>query len=84
MRTVYEVRVEETQSYGPRDIHVYVTGNGFLYNMVRTMVGEMLDLAWEKRTPKSLEKAYETGDRALLGKTMPAKGLTLMQVLYKE
>ena len=54
-----------------------------LYNMVRTMVGEMLDLAWGKRSLESLQKAYETGDRSLLGKTMPAKGLTLMQVDYK-
>ena len=84
VRTVYEVRVEETQSYGTRDVHVYVTGNGFLYNMVRTMVGEMLDLSWKKRTVESLQKAYETGDRSLLGKTMPAKGLTLMQVVYEE
>ena len=83
VRTVYEVRVEEGESYGSRDVHVYVTGNGFLYNMVRTMVGEMLDLAWEKRSLESLQKAYETGDRSLLGKTMPAKGLTLMQVDYK-
>ena len=83
VRTVYEVRVEETESYGTRDIHVYVTGNGFLYNMVRTMVGEMLDLAWKRRTLESLETAYQTGERALLGKTMPAKGLMLMQVVYE-
>lgn len=83
VRTVYEVRVEEGESYGTRDVYVYVTGNGFLYNMVRTMVGEMLDLAWGKRTEESLQKAYETGDRSLLGKTMPAKGLTLMQVDYE-
>lgn len=84
VRTVYEVRIEEGESYGSRDIYVYVTGNGFLYNMVRTMVGEILDLAWGKRTKESLQKAFETGDRALLGKTMSAKGLTLMQVIYQE
>lgn len=84
VRTVYEVRVEERINYGGRDIDVFVTGNGFLYNMVRTMVGEMLDLAMGKRTLESLKKAYETGDRSLLGKTMPAKGLTLMQVEYRN
>ena len=84
VRTVYEVRVEERISYGGKDIDIFVTGNGFLYNMVRTMVGEILDLAMEKRTKESLLKAYETGDRALLGKTMPAKGLTLMQVEYQN
>ena len=84
VRTVYEVRVEETESYGGRDLHIYVTGNGFLYNMVRTMVGELLDLASGRRTAESLKLAYETGARELLGKTMPAKGLTLMRVEYGE
>ncbi|MBO5027979.1 MAG: tRNA pseudouridine(38-40) synthase TruA [Clostridia bacterium] len=83
VRTVYEVRVEELQSFGGRDLKIYVTGNGFLYNMVRTMTGELLDLANGKRTAESLQQAYQTGERNLLGKTMPAKGLTLMQVEYE-
>ena len=82
VRTVYEVRVEETYSFGGRDLKIFVTGNGFLYNMVRTMAGELLDLATERKTKESLFVAYETGKRELLGKTMPAKGLTLMQVEY--
>ena len=52
--------------------------------MVRTMVGELLDLASGRRTAESLKLAYETGARELLGKTMPAKGLTLMRVEYGE
>ena len=84
VRTVYEVRVEESESFGGRDIRVYVTGNGFLYNMVRTMVGTLLAIADGKRTEQDVLEAYRTGDRNLLGKTMPAKGLTLMQVNYNE
>ncbi len=84
VRTVYEVRVEEGESFGSRDIKIYVTGNGFLYNMVRTMTGELLDLASGRKTAESLSEAYETGARELLGKTMPAKGLTMMQVVYEE
>lgn len=84
VRRIYRVRVEESESLGSRDIKVYVTGNGFLYNMVRTMVGELLDLAFKRRTKESLLKAYETGDRSLLGKTMPAKGLCLMNVAYTK
>lgn len=84
VRRVYRVRVEGGESLNSRDIKVYVTGNGFLYNMVRTMVGELLDLAFERRTKESLLKAYETGDRSLLGKTMPAKGLCLMNVEYTK
>lgn len=84
VRTVYEVRVEEGESYGSRDLKIFVTGNGFLYNMVRTMVGELLDLANGRRDEESLFQAYERGERALLGKTMPAKGLTLMSVDYGD
>ena len=82
VRRIYQVRVEEGESYGSRDIKMFVTGNGFLYNMVRTMAGELLDLAMEKRTKESLFTAYESGERGLLGKTMPAKGLTLIEVEY--
>ena len=84
VRTVYEVKVEESCSFGSRNITVFVTGNGFLYNMVRTMVGELFDLAAGKRTKESLQVAYETGNRQLLGKTMPAKGLTLINVEYPD
>ena len=83
VRRVYQVRVEEGKSYGSRDLKIYVTGNGFLYNMVRTMVGELLDLALDRRLEESLFTAYETGDRSLLGKTMPARGLTLLNVEYE-
>ena len=82
VRTVYEVKVEEGESFGSRDIKIYVTGNGFLYNMVRTITGELLDLASGRRTKESLLRAFETGDRGLLGKTMAAKGLMLITVNY--
>lgn len=86
VRTVHEIRVEErrfeyAQGAG-REIDFYVTGNGFLYNMVRTMTGEILALASGKRTKESLLSAFETGRRELLDKTMPAKGLTLVNVDY--
>ena len=82
VRTVYEVRVEAGESWGSRDLKIYVTGNGFLYNMVRTLVGELLELARGKKSEESLKTAFEAGARELLGKTMPAKGLTLLQVVY--
>ncbi len=84
VRRIYHVRVEEGNSFGSRDIKFYVTGNGFLYNMVRTMVGELFEIASGRRTKESLLVAYQTGDRNLLGKTMPAKGLTLLSVEYGE
>lgn len=82
VRTVYEVRVEERENFGCREIDIFVMGNGFLYNMVRTMVGTLLDIASGRKTKEDLFSAYETGERSLVGKTMPAKGLTLIQVEY--
>ena len=83
VRTVYSVTVEERTEYGLRVVDVLVTGNGFLYNMVRTMVGELLDLSSGRRTEESLLLAYETGERGLLGKTLAAKGLTMLSVEYE-
>lgn len=84
VRTVYEVKVEEMETFALRVVKIYVTGNGFLYNMVRTMAGELLDLASGKKAEESLQKAFQTGDRNLLGKTMPAKGLLLQSVEYNQ
>ena len=84
VRTVYAVDVREREEYGLRVVDVYVTGNGFLYTMVRTMCGELLDLASGRRSVESLMKAYATGERGLLGKTLAAKGLTLMSVEYTD
>ena len=82
VRTVYEVKVEESFSLDSRDIRIYVTGNGFLYNMVRTMVGELLALSQGIKSEESLRECFATGNRSLVGKTMPAKGLTLLSVVY--
>ena len=84
VRTVYEVKVEEMETFALRVVKIYVMGNGFLYNMVRTMAGELLDLASSKKAEESLQKAFQTGDRNLLGKTMPAKGLLLQSVEYNQ
>ena len=84
VRRIYFVRVEESETFGGRDISVSVCGNGFLYNMVRTLVGELLELASGKRSEESLALAFASGKRELLGKTMPAKGLTSMSVEYGE
>jgi tRNA U38,U39,U40 pseudouridine synthase TruA len=47
------------------------------------MAGTLLDIASGKRKKEDLFSAYDTGKRELLGKTMPAKGLTLVHVNYQ-
>lgn len=64
------------------NIAVYVTGNGFLYNMVRTLVGTMIYYAAGRLTEEDIVRSLEECDRNSVGKTMPAKGLTLESVEY--
>ena len=84
VRTVYSVQVVERKEYATKVVDVFVTGNGFLYNMVRTMVGELLDLANGRKSVEQLLLAYSTGERSLLGKTLAAKGLTMVEVVYQD
>ena len=63
-------------------VHIDVCGNGFLYNMVRIMAGAILECGTGKLPVSAVEEALGGGKRDLLGKTMPAKGLTLRSVDY--
>lgn len=82
VRTIYEIRIEKSESFLSEDIKIFVTGNGFLYNMVRSMAGELLEISSGRKTLEELEKALSSGERRLIGRTMPAKGLTLVEVKY--
>ncbi len=61
-----------------------VEGNGFLYNMVRILVGTMLEIGSGKRPVSDMEKAVECGVRSAAGATAPARGLCLMRVIYPD
>lgn len=80
VRTVYSIKVVKKSNL----IDVYVTGNGFLYNMVRIIVGAMLAVGYNKLDLSAVENALKTGERPILAKTMPPQGLTLYKVFYKE
>ena len=59
-----------------------VQGNAFLYNMVRTIAGTLMDIGKHKLDADCFRRALQTGDRLTLGVTAPACGLTLVRVLY--
>ena len=59
-----------------------VTGNGFLYNMVRILVGTLLEVGSGRLTIESVKNALLSGERKYAGKTMPACGLYLKSVEY--
>lgn len=76
VRTVYSVRVFDRGGV----YEIYVCGNGFLYNMVRIIAGELIAVGCGKK--EGITAAFESGDRKSLAKTMPAKGLVLIKVEY--
>ena len=78
VRTIYNIDIEKKDD----ELKVLVTGNGFLYNMVRTLVGTLLSVGQGEKTEDYIRKMLITGDRNLCGKTLAAKGLCLMSVEY--
>lgn len=82
VRTVYSAEIEERKGELCTEYALTVCGNGFLYNMVRIIAGEVIAVGCGKE--EGVSKAFLSGGRALLAKTMPAKGLTLERVEYCE
>lgn len=92
VRTVYSVdvvtrpfdntTVRADGKFFDGELSISVTGNGFLYNMVRIIAGTLVYVGIGKLTPEDVSRILETGDRKVAGKTLGAKGLTLMSVQY--
>ena len=64
-----------------QEVRFLFTGNGFLYNMVRILVGTLVEVGLRERTPESIPTLFG-GKRSDAGKLMEAKGLCLMEVEY--
>ena len=79
VRTIYKAEVRQD---GERII-IELTGNGFLYNMVRIISGTLLDVGLGKIEPNEIPDIIEKKDRTQAGKTLPAHGLYLVKVQYK-
>ena len=59
-----------------------VQGNGFLKQMVRNMVGTVLEVGQGLREPEEIEKIFSGRDREFAGRAAPSRGLCLVEVLY--
>lgn len=80
IRTIF--RIECIQQLG--GLRIEFEGNGFLYKMVRNIVGYALEIAKNKRSLNDLPEIFAAKDRRRIGQAAPAKGLFLMQVSYPE
>lgn len=78
VRKIFKAEVIE------KDDRVYIelTGNGFLYNMVRIISGTLVDVGMHKIEPEEILEIIESKDRKKAGKTLPAVGLYLVEVNY--
>ena len=68
----------------PRDVYIYVEGDGFLYNMVRILAGTLYEVGRGRFEPSQVDAILATADRRLAGPTLPPQGLTLEWVAYGE
>lgn len=75
-REIYDIQIKKRGNL----LTIEVTGNGFLYNMVRIIVGTLLEI--DKIGEENIISALLSGERKLVGKTMPPNGLYLKKVDY--
>ena len=78
MRTIYEITIKQCDD----EVMFVVRGSGFLRNMVRIMIGTVLDVGTGRMSVQRFGEVLESQNRKLAGKTVTAHGLTLENVEY--
>ncbi len=79
VRTIYSAEIKEMEN---NRIYIELTGNGFLYNMVRIIAGTLVDVGMGKIDVDTVPKIIEDKDRTKAGKTLSPSGLFLVKVEY--
>ena len=78
VRIIYNAEIKQSSDR----IFIELTGNGFLYNMVRIIAGTLVDVGLGKIEPEDLPEIINSKDRTRAGKTLPPYGLYLVEVKY--
>ena len=78
VRTITALEIERKGN----EMWISVQGTGFLYNMVRILVGTLVEVGEGKRTPQSMPDILDSLDRQQAGITMPPHGLMLEEIFY--
>lgn len=65
-----------------QELRIAVTGDGFLYNMVRIIIGTLIEIGKESRQPEEVCRILKAKDRELAGLTVSSRGLFLVEVRY--
>lgn len=80
VRTVQSIAITQDGS----DIVIRITGNGFLYNMVRIIAGTLIRVGRGFYTPEKVKEILEAKKRTAAGVTAPAAGLVLVKIDYRD
>lgn len=80
VRCVHSLDVEKNGDM----ISIRISGNGFLYNMVRIIAGTLMQVGMGAYPPEYVKEIIESKDRNMAGPTAPARGLTLVEIGYSE
>ncbi|SFJ38805.1 tRNA pseudouridine(38-40) synthase TruA [Thermoflavimicrobium dichotomicum] len=78
VRTIYRCQVCQEAN----GVYIEVTGNGFLYNMVRIIAGTLYEVGRHERNVQEIPQILAAKDRTLAGPTFPPEGLILFEVGY--
>lgn len=81
---ICDVSRSELLNLGEGRLEFWIAADHFVYNMVRIIVGTLVEIGLGRQAPESLEKALSGGGRNLAGPTAPPWGLTLNSVEYPE
>ena len=80
--TVRTIRSVEVERFGDM-VTIRISGEGFLYNMVRIIAGTLIEIGNGQYPPERMQEILDARDREWAGPTAPAKGLTLLGTQYE-
>lgn len=78
VRTIHSIEILRDEDM----ITIVISGDGFLYNMIRIISGTLLKVGLGVYPPSHVREIFAAKDRKMAGQTLPARGLTLVEIEY--
>jgi tRNA pseudouridine38-40 synthase len=84
VRTIKDFDFRLSDVLAGQDLSIIIEANGFLYNMVRNIVGTIIEIGRGKQPAEWMERVLLARDRTVAGDTAPPHGLCLLHVSYED
>lgn len=81
-RKIRQLSINSSSLFSSNIISIEIEADGFLYNMVRNIVGTLIEVGRGRFKPSRIKDIIQSKDRSLAGPCVPAKGLYLVKVVY--